>query len=137
MSTKIDQINNSNMQAIKKALSDKGIAFNSKAKKSDLQDTVNSHAKQFYMGIHSGSYYFSTKKNTHAGRVCRLIALSEVNSTSDIRKKYTAKYSFKQTLARLSSENIITFTNTKKSEFVLSDKGIALAKKYIQIYESA
>jgi hypothetical protein len=131
---KIDKINKGNVSDIKKVLSSKGIAYKSNAKKQDLQNLVSSNAKNMYIGVKSGSYYFGTKKNTHAGNVARLIALREVNSKSDIRKKYTSKYSFKQTLERLNSENIISFTDKKHSTFELTEKGIFLADKLVNIY---
>ncbi len=131
---KIEKIHNSTVKSIKSALMGKGISFDSKASKSDLQALVSKHAKQFYIGVHSGSYYFSAKKNTHAGNVCRLIALGKVKSKSDIRKQYTTKYSFKQTLERLNAEGIIAFTDKKHSTFELTEKGKTLSEQYAKIY---
>ena len=131
---KIDKINKGNVASIKSVLTSKGIAFKGNAKKADLQKLVTSNAKNMYIGVKSGSYYFGTKKNTHAGNVARLIAMREVNSKADIRKKYTSKYSFKQTLERLNSENIISFTDKKHSQFELTEKGIYLADKLVSIY---
>ena len=131
---KIDKINKSNVIDIKKVLDSKGIIYKASDKKSDLQKLVSSNAKNMYIGVKSGAYYFGTKKGTHAGNVCRLIALGEVNSKSDIRKKYTSKYSFKQTLNRLAFENIINFTDKKKSQFTLTDKGKILGEKLVSIY---
>lgn len=131
---KIEKIHGMTVKKIQEVLSGKGIKFDSKAKKEELKEIVSKNSKAFYIGVHSGSYYFSSRRNTHAGNVCRLIALEEVKSKQDIRKKYTTAYTFKQTLERLNFEGIISFTDKKHSAFELTSKGKELAKKYVKIY---
>lgn len=131
---RLQKLNNSTMTTIKSALNSKGIKFDSKSKKSDLQALVTSNSKSFEMGNRTGNYVFGSKRNTHAGNVCMLIAKGIVKSKSDIRKHYTKKYSFKQTLERLAFERIIEFKDKSHSTFELTEKGIAIGSKQAQIF---
>ena len=131
---KVEKIMNSTVSTIKDNLKSKGIKYQAKSKKSDLQALIASNAKSLAMGNRTGSFYFGTRKGTHAGNVARLIAMREVTSKSDIRKKYTSKYSFKQTLERLASEGIIDFQDKAHNSFELTEKGNFLADKLVSIY---
>lgn len=72
--------------------------------------------------------YFFTKRNTYAASVCKAIALEHVKSKLDIRRLVCNKYSFKQTLERLAYEDIIAFTDDKRSEFHLTAMGKQLSE---------
>lgn len=108
----------------------KGIKFDSNSKKDQLESVVTANSKKFAMGNRTGTFYYGTKVNTHAGNVCKLIALGIVKSKQDIRKHYTTKYTFNETLSRLAFEGIINFTDSKKSTFELTTKGIEIANMY-------
>lgn len=106
--------------------------------KTELVDMLNANVKKTKLAIRHTkagvSDIFGTKRNTHAHRVCQLIAESKVHSKSDIRNTYVyngiaygKKYSFNETLNRLQIEGIIRFNDTKQSTFTLTEKGKNLA----------
>lgn len=115
------------------ALKSKGIKVNAKNKKESIADTFNNNKKSISMGNRTSNFIFGSKKNTHAGNVCLLIASETVKSKADIRRVYTKKYTFKQTLERLNFENVITFTDKNRSKFELTDKG----RSEIKMFESS
>ena len=119
-----------NKSQIIDTLTFKGINHDSKADKNTLLALLMGNSKKLAMGNRTGKYFYGSKKNTHAGNVCKLIAMGIIKSKSDIRKHYTKKYTFNETLSRLAYEGIITFTDSKKSAFELTSTGNDLANMY-------
>jgi hypothetical protein len=107
-----------------------GVKVNSKLKVVDVAVLYASKSKVLSMGNRTGEYFFGSKIDTWAGKVCRAIAFGEVNSTSDIRKKITKKYGFRQTLGRLADEGLIRFTDKNNRNFELTTKGHEVAAMY-------
>lgn len=107
-----------------------GVKVNSKLKVAEVAVLYASKSKVLSMGNRTGQYYFGTKSGTWAGTVAREIALGNVNSTSDIRKKVTKKYGFRQTLNRLVDEGLIRFNDKNNRTFELTTKGHEVAAMY-------
>jgi hypothetical protein len=108
-------------------LTDKGIAFDEKAKKTNLVAIAERHSKKLAMGNRTGKWYFGTRANTLAGAVAEGIAKGEIKSTLDIRKKITSKYSFTETLKRLEVEG---FIKRDKKAIELTQKGREVSAQY-------
>lgn len=111
-------------------LKEHGIKVAKKVKGAEVADIYASNHKILAMGNRTGSYYFGTKNGTWAGQVARAIAFGAVESTSDIRKKVTPKYSFRQTLGRLEAEGWIRYTDKNNRVFELTQRGREVAAVY-------